>query len=105
MLGLSQTDLGVSVGLTFQQIQKYEKGANRISSGRLQEFSNVLKTPVPFFFEGSPNEAIGDRGTPADVSVFFATSEGLSLAKSFIKIKSPKLRREIAGLVESLASE
>ena len=105
MLGLSQTDLGVSVGLTFQQIQKYEKGANRISSSRLQEFSNVLKTPVPFFFEGSPNEAIGDRGTPADVSVFFATSEGLSLAKWFMKIKSPKLRREIAGLVESLASE
>jgi transcriptional regulator with XRE-family HTH domain len=103
MLGLSQTDLGVSVGLTFQQIQKYEKGANRISSSRLQEFSNVLKAPVPFFFEGSPNEAIGELGTPVNVSDFFATSEGLSLAKSFMKIKSAKLHREIAGLVESLA--
>ena len=105
MLGLSQTDLGVSVGLTFQQIQKYEKGANRISSSRLQEFSNILKAPVSFFFDGTPNEMTGDGGTPAHVSDFFATSEGLSLAKWFMKIKSPKLRREIAALVESLASE
>jgi transcriptional regulator with XRE-family HTH domain len=105
MLGMSQTDVAVAVGLTFQQIQKYEKGANRISSSRLQQFSNILKAPVSFFFEGSPNEATGELGTPPDMTTFFATPEGLLLAQSFMKIKSPKMRRQIVALAETLASE
>ena len=105
MLGMSQSELAKGVNLTFQQIQKYEKGSNRISSSRLQEFCNILNVQVPFFFEGSPNEATGELGIPVNVSDFFATPDGLSLAKSFMKIKSPKLRREIVGLVESLTSE
>lgn len=105
MLDMSQSDLAQGVGLTFQQIQKYEKGTNRISSSRLQEFSNILKTEISFFFEGSPNEATGEAGIPANVSDFFATPDGLSLAKSFMKIKSPKMRRELVGLIETLASK
>jgi transcriptional regulator with XRE-family HTH domain len=105
MLDMSQTDLAQGVSLTFQQIQKYEKGTNRISSSRLQEFSNILKTDVSFFFEGSPNNVTGEAGIPAKVSDFFATPDGLSLAKSFMTIKSPKVRREIVGLIESLSSE
>ena len=105
MLHMSQEAMGDAVGLTFQQIQKYEGGVNRISSSRLQQFSNVLEVPVSFFFEGAPNAAAGGSRYPADVSAFLATSDGLSLAGSFMKIKSSKVRQEIIGLIESLASK
>lgn len=105
MLHMSQEGLGDAVGLTFQQIQKYEGGVNRISSSRLQQFSNVLEVPVSFFFEGAPNAAAGGSRYPADVSAFLATSDGLSLVGSFMKITSSKVRREIIGLIETLASK
>ena len=104
MLRMSQMALGDAVGLAFQQIQKYELGSNRISSSRLQQFSNIVQVQVPFFFEGAPNAAAGELGSPVAVSEFLATSHGLSLARSFAKIESSKVRRQIIELIEGVAS-
>jgi transcriptional regulator with XRE-family HTH domain len=107
MLGMSQEKLGDALDLTFQQVQKYEKGTNRIGASRLQHISQILQVPVSFFFEGAPNmpghSGMGEAPSPAYVSDFLATSDGLSLTKSFIKIKSTKLRRRIVELVEQIA--
>ena len=110
MLSLSQEKLGDALGLTFQQVQKYEKGTNRIGASRLQQISHILQVPVAFFFEGAPNlhghsGDIKDAPSPAYVSDFLATSEGLSLTKAFMKIKEPKLRRRIVDLVEEIAGD
>src|SRR5476651_1795924 len=107
MLDMSQTAIADALGLTFQQVQKYEKGTNRIGASRLQHISQILKVPVSFFFEGAPNmpghAGMGEAPSPAYVNDFLATSDGLSLTKSFIKIKSSKLRRRIVELVEQMA--
>jgi transcriptional regulator with XRE-family HTH domain len=108
MLGMSQTKLADAIALTFQQVQKYEKGTNRISASRLQQMSNFLQVPVPFFFEGAPHTPghPGGRGevpSPAYVSDFLATSDGLALTKAFMQIKDAKLRRNIVNLVEEIA--
>jgi transcriptional regulator with XRE-family HTH domain len=111
MLSLSQEKLGDALGLTFQQIQKYEKGTNRIGASRLQAISGILQVPVAFFFEGAPRMA-GEGGksftgapSPAFVSEFLATSEGLALMKAFSDLRSAKLRRSIVHLVEQIAGE
>jgi transcriptional regulator with XRE-family HTH domain len=109
MLGMSQEKLGDALGLTFQQVQKYEKGTNRIGASRLQQISLILQVPVAFFFEGAPTvhphggEGMKDAPSPAYVSDFLATSDGLSLTKAFMRIKEPKLRRRIVDLVEQIA--
>ena len=109
MLSMSQEKLGDALGLTFQQVQKYEKGTNRIGASRLQQISNILQVPVSFFFEGAPNvsthgtTALAEAPSPAYVSDFLATSDGLSLTKAFMRIKSAKLRRRIVDLVEQIA--
>jgi transcriptional regulator with XRE-family HTH domain len=113
MLHMSQTDLGNALGLTFQQVQKYEKGRNRIGAGRLQHISQILQVPVPFFFEGVPapfsiqkaDEGMSDAPSPAHVSGFVATTEGLDLAKAFMCIEDRSLRRAIVRLVEEIAPE
>jgi transcriptional regulator with XRE-family HTH domain len=110
MLGMSQEKLGDSLGLTFQQVQKYEKGTNRIGASRLQQISNILQVPVSFFFEGAPNaghenSGFSDAPSPAYVSDFLATSDGLALTRSFMRIKDSKLRRRIVDLVEQIAGE
>jgi transcriptional regulator with XRE-family HTH domain len=111
MLGMSQEKLGDGLGLTFQQVQKYEKGANRIGASRLQQISHILQVPVAFFFDGAPNAPghgpleLGDAPSPAYVSDFLATSDGLALTKAFMGIKNPKLRRRIVDLVEQIASD
>jgi transcriptional regulator with XRE-family HTH domain len=107
---MSQEKLGDALGLTFQQVQKYEKGTNRIGASRLQQISHILQVPVAFFFEGAPNlhgstDGMKEAPSPAYVSDFLATSEGLSLTKAFMKIKEPKLRRRIVDLVEEIAGE
>ena len=109
MLNMSQEKLGDALGLTFQQVQKYEKGTNRIGASRLQQISNILQVPVEFFFEGAPNlpgsgNAPKDAPSASYVSDFLATSEGLSLTKAFTRIKEPKLRRRIVDLVEEIAA-
>ena len=107
MLGMSQEKLGESLGLTFQQIQKYEKGTNRVGASRLQQISEILQVPVSFLFEGGPGGAIGGLGeapSPAYVSDFLATSEGLALTRAFTRISDSKLRRSIVDLVEQIAT-
>jgi transcriptional regulator with XRE-family HTH domain len=111
MLSMSQEKLGDALGLTFQQVQKYEKGTNRIGASRLQQISNILQVPVEFFFEGAPHvagtpraEGFADAPSPAYVSEFLASSDGLSLTKAFMRISDPKLRRRIVDLVEQIAS-
>jgi transcriptional regulator with XRE-family HTH domain len=110
MLGMSQEKLGDALGLTFQQVQKYEKGTNRIGASRLQQISNILQVPVEFFFEGAPELAVGapsidlkDAPSPAYVSEFLATSDGLALTKAFMRISDAKLRRRIVDLVQQIA--
>jgi transcriptional regulator with XRE-family HTH domain len=107
MLSLSQEKLGGALGLTFQQVQKYEKGTNRIGASRLQQISHILQVPVAFFFEGAPSapsEGTSEAPSPSYVSDFLATSDGLALTKAFMEIKEPKLRRRIVDLVEEIAS-
>jgi transcriptional regulator with XRE-family HTH domain len=108
MLGMSQTTLGKELGLTFQQVQKYEKGMNRISAGKLQQSAHILQVPVTYFFEGAPSvpgtpKAKGAPPMPDYVSAFLATSDGLALTKVFMQIKDKKLRRCIVDLVEEIA--
>ena len=109
MLSMSQEKLGDALSLTFQQVQKYEKGTNRIGASRLQQIANILQVPVSFFFEGAPNmpghSGMGEAPAPTYVSDFLATSDGLSLTKSFMRIKNSKLRRRIVDLVEQMADE
>ena len=110
MLSMSQEKLGDALGLTFQQVQKYEKGTNRIGASRLQQIAHILQVPVEFFFEGAPSMGQAPDGTreapsPAYVSDFLATSEGLSLTKAFMRIKDPKQRRRIVDLVEAIAGD
>jgi transcriptional regulator with XRE-family HTH domain len=108
MLGMSQEKLGDGLGLTFQQVQKYEKGTNRIGASRLQHISHILQVPVPFFFEDAPHLSGEPKGfgqvPPSDyVSEFLAMTDGLALTKAFMRIKEPKLRRRIVDMVEQIA--
>ena len=112
LLGLSQEKLGEAVGLTFQQIQKYERGANRISASRLYAFSHVLDVPVPFFFEDMPPEISGKGGKPVRGLVKriqegfsadpLATRETLELVRAYYRINDPNVRKRLYDLVESL---
>ncbi|MBY5816874.1 helix-turn-helix transcriptional regulator [Rhizobium leguminosarum] len=110
MLGMSQEKLGESLGITFQQIQKYEKGTNRVGASRLQNISNILNVPVSFFFEDAPGErSSGGGGMEASSSNyvvdFLSSSEGLQLNRAFVKISDPKVRRKVVELVKALAAE
>lgn len=108
MIGMSQEKLGENLGITFQQVQKYEKGTNRVGASRLQHIAGVLGVPVAFFFDGAPalNPVTGgfsEDASPAYVSDFLATTEGLALTRAFLKIADSKVRRRIVDLVEALA--
>ena len=109
MLGMSQEKLGEALGLTFQQVQKYEKGTNRVGASRLQQISEILQVPVSFLFDGGPTSSVNADGmseapSPAYVSDFLATSEGLALIRAFTRITDAKLRRSVVDLVEQMAS-
>jgi len=109
ILGMSQEKLGDALRLTFQQVQKYEKGTNRIGASRLQQISYILQVPVSFFFEGAPAPdvagGIGEAPSPAYVSDFLSSSDGLRLVKAFMRIKQQNVRRRIVDLVEAMAGE
>ena len=112
MLAMSQEKLGDALGLTFQQVQKYEKGTNRIGASRLQQIANILQVPVSFFFEGAPDlgdmpaaGGMSEAPSPSYVSDFLATSDGLALTKAFMRISDAKLRRRIVDLVEHIAGK
>lgn len=109
MLGMSQEKLGEALGLTFQQIQKYEKGTNRVGASRLQQIADILQVPVSFLFEGAPeanSRAAGFSESPSTgyISDFLATSEGLALTRAFTRIPDARLRRSIVELVEQIAA-
>ncbi len=107
-IGMSQEQLGSAIGLTFQQIQKYEKGLNRIGAGRLYRIAQILSVPVHFFYEGLPNpseegdfDAVNDRAT--EIQEFLATTDGHALAQSFLEIKDSATRRRLIDLVRTIA--
>lgn len=113
LLGMSQEKLGEHLGLTFQQIQKYEKGINRIGASRLYDLSQVLSVPVQFFYEELAVAADGRAGAagfaerPAESYAveFLGSREGLELNKAFARISDPKVRRSIVELVRAFAGE
>jgi len=109
MLGLSQEKLGESLGITFQQIQKYEKGTNRVGASRLQAISSILGVPVSFFFEDAPGEVatggFAESQATDFVVDFLGSAEGLQLNRAFVKIRDAKVRRKIIDLVKALASQ
>jgi transcriptional regulator with XRE-family HTH domain len=107
MIAMSQEKLGAALGVTFQQVQKYEKGMNRIGASRLQQISHILQVPVPFFFEGlhGSTDEMKKAPSPSYVSDFLATRQGLSLSKAFMRINEPNLRRRIVDLVKEIAGE
>ena len=105
MLGWSQEKLADSFGLTFQQVQKYEKGMNRMGASRLQQAGDILGVAVPFFFEGAVGGTFTpDRNTPSPAYIddFVTTSDGLRLAKAFMRVR-PALQRRIVALVNEIA--
>ena len=112
MIGMSQEKLGEKLGLTFQQVQKYEKGTNRIGASRLHHMAEILGVPVQFFFEDMPGQKIGaaesgfaeSEATPY-VLDFVSSAEGLQLNRAFTRIGNPVVRRRLLELIKSLADE
>jgi transcriptional regulator with XRE-family HTH domain len=113
LLGMSQEKLGQKLGLTFQQVQKYEKGINRIGASRLFELSRVLGVPVQFFYDDAPGSGsaptatpgFADRPSDSHVFEFLSSREGLELNRAFSRITDPKVRKSVLDLVRSLADE
>ncbi len=111
LIGMSQERLGGALGLTFQQVQKYEKGTNRIGASRLQQIAGVLSVPPAFFFDdmpasdgASPNASFAEEGAGFVVD-FLSTAEGLMLNKAFVRIKEARVRKKIIDLVTALADD
>jgi transcriptional regulator with XRE-family HTH domain len=110
MLAVSQEQLADELGLTYQQVQKYERGANRIGAGRLQQISHILQVPVAFFFEGAPNASAphGSNGSAlsmAQIDDFVSDLNGLRLIKAFTRIDNAAVRRRIVMLVQEIAGD
>ena len=109
LIGMSQERLAKELGLTFQQIQKYEKGTNRISASRLYKIAQVLGVPVQYFFEDLPapveGEAAGVAEGRAHVQImdFLSSSEGLQLNRHFAAITDSDVRRAVVDMVRALA--
>ena len=110
LLGMSQERLGESMGLTFQQVQKYEKGVNRIGASRLFQISKILDVPVQFFFEEAPHteartaQGLAEPDSEAFILEFLNSREGLELNRAFVKIADPKVRKSVVDLVRALSS-
>ena len=104
-LGMSQTALGDAVGITFQQIQKYEKGTNRVSASRLHRLAEVLQVAPTFFFDGQLAQMCTASSATDDLNQFLASTEGLSLMKAFQRLPEKRLRRSIVALVQRLAGD
>ena len=109
LLGMSQERLGESMGLTFQQVQKYEKGVNRIGASRLFQISKILDVPVQFFFEEAPlteqhsRQGLAEPDSEAFILEFLNSREGLELNRAFVKIADPKIRKSVVDLVRALS--
>lgn len=111
ILGMSQEKLGEHLGITFQQIQKYEKGTNRVGASRLQAIASILDVPVSFFFADAPGQEPAEltglsESKPAHFVVDFVNSaEGLQLNRAFARIADVRIRRRIIDLVKALAAD
>jgi transcriptional regulator with XRE-family HTH domain len=114
LLGMSQEKLGEKLGLTFQQVQKYEKGINRIGASRLYDLAQVLGVPVQFFYEEAPlpeargmgsENALVDGADEHSIVEFLRSRDGLELNRAFVRISDLKARRAIVDLVRSLAND
>lgn len=113
VVGMSQEKLGERMGLTFQQIQKYEKGTNRIGASRLYHLSHILDVPVAFFFEEAPHggrlaaafPGFAEPKQESFVMDFINTRDGLELNRAFVKITDPRVRRRVIELVRALSDE
>ena len=108
LVKMSQGKLGESLGVTFQQVQKYEKGSNRIGASRLHQISRVLNVMPAYFFDGAPVQPTSARAAAepegnAYVADFLSTSEGIQLNRAFARINDAKVRKRIIDLVSSLA--
>ena len=109
MVGMSQEKLGEALGLTFQQIQKYEKGANRIGASRLHQIAAALGVQIEFFYEGAPTpegqstDGFAEDPSPAYMTDFLSTSDGLQLMRAFVRVRDSRVRKRIVDLVEALA--
>jgi transcriptional regulator with XRE-family HTH domain len=110
LIGMSQERLGELLGLTFQQVQKYEKGVNRIGAGRLFEVSRILGVPIDYFYEGANGQIVGGQSHGAQqnappIMEFVSSGEGMQLSLAFMRIKDPRVRKRMLELVKSLADE
>ncbi|WEX73772.1 helix-turn-helix domain-containing protein [Sinorhizobium numidicum] len=107
MVGLSQEKLADGLGITFQQVQKYEKGTNRIGASRLQAIADILGVHPSFFFQQDENKPLsrdaGDVHESQEISSFVASKEGIALNRAFLKIADPVLRKKIISLVAAMA--
>jgi transcriptional regulator with XRE-family HTH domain len=110
LLGMSQEKLGTALSLTFQQVQKYEKGTNRIGASRLQHIAKVLGVPPAFFFDGATSEVgdsaiygVAEQAGANYVADFLGTTEGLTLNRAFARITDARIRRRVVDLVVSIA--
>lgn len=107
--GMSQTTLAEGLGVTFQQVQKYEKGTNRVGSSRLQAIANILGVPVAYFFEEGPGASLDpqgpEMGASEEIAQFLNSVEGLALNRAFVKIQDARIRRKFVDLVKTLAKE
>ena len=101
---MSQRELGAALGVTFQQVQKYERGANRISASKLQTMAVKLNIPIAYFFDEIPSKKVQSDGFEA-VTEFLDIADGLALLKAFERIKHKALRRAVVRLVEQMARE
>jgi transcriptional regulator with XRE-family HTH domain len=101
MLGMSQTELGVALNVTFQQIQKYERGINRVSPSGLEKLAATLGVPISYFFGGQPP----DDSTEIDLAAFLATPEGLALCTAFQHIESQAMRGAVIKLLQGMITK
>ncbi|WFU90407.1 helix-turn-helix transcriptional regulator (plasmid) [Rhizobium sp. CC1099] len=106
VLGLSQGSLAEALGITFQQVQKYEKGMNRIGASRLQRIAEILRVPVGYFFENNASASpdVEPRRETDDVTLFMTSKEGVALSRAFLAIEDPNVRQKLLALTRSLGS-
>lgn len=112
LVGMSQEKLGEHLDLTFQQVQKYEKGSNRISASRLFDMARILDVPVQFFFDdmpgqptGKPVEGFAESQDSFQMTDFLTSSEGAQLIRAFAEIESADVRRKVIDLVKSISAQ
>jgi transcriptional regulator with XRE-family HTH domain len=104
-LGLSQEKLANGLGITFQQVQKYEKGSNRVGASRLQLIATLLSIPISYFFGGEDSSLLATPNTSANedaIISFLSSREGVELNRAFLKLENPKVRQRVLNLVTSI---